>query len=262
MKNKVLALFLTLTLASATFTGCGEAKTVVAPVPSTQSEVQTNNTEVAEVVDGQGDADTTEATDETPVEVNKEYRSIPGGNLVEEATDTSSNYKIHWKYGSSDSKIEFESVYGNIGSFKNEEQPDEDGVTRLCTQTDWVSIVDWGGSDDYTAKAQAKDLKAKDVLKMFDSLKPDYDKAVTDDSNSDELKVYAAFGNADSADGIHGYVVNIRNFKLHKSANVIVEGREGLNYNDEYLKQIVDTMHIGTFDDSEVIESKSDKSSK
>lgn len=53
MKNKVLALFLTLTIASATFTGCGEAKTVVAPVPSTQSEVQTNNTEVAEVVDGQ-----------------------------------------------------------------------------------------------------------------------------------------------------------------------------------------------------------------
>lgn len=262
MKNKVLALFLTLTIASATFTGCGEAKTVVAPVPSTQSEVQTNNTEVAEVVDGQGDADNTEATDETPVEVNKEYRSIPGGNLVEEATDTSSNYKIHWKYGSSDSKIEFESIYGNIGSFKNEEQPDDDGVVRLCTQTDWVSVVDWGGSDDYTAKAQAKDLKAKDALKAFESLKPDYDKAVTDDSNSDELKVYAAFGNADSADGIHGYVVNIRNFKLHKSANVIVEGREGLNYNDEYLKQIVGTMHIGTFDDSEIIESKSDKSSK
>lgn len=74
--------------------------------------------------------------------------------------------------------------------------------------------------------------------------------------------VYTTFGDAKSADGIHGYVVNIRNFKLHKSANVIVEGREGLNYSDEYLKQIVDTMHIGTFDDSEVIESKSDKSSK
>lgn len=260
MKNKVLALFLTLTLASATFTGCGEAKTLVAPVPSTQSEAQTNNTEVTEVVNEETDG--TEVADEAPVEVNKEYRSIPGGHLVEEATDTSSNYKIHWKYGSSDSKIEFESVYGNIGSFKNEEQPDDDGVVRLCTQTDWVSVVDWGGSDDYTAKAQAKDLKAKDVLKAFDSLKPDYDKAVTDDSNSDELKVYTAFGNADSADGIHGYVVNIRNFKLHKSANVIVEGREGLNYSDEYLKQIVDTMHIGTFDDGEVIESKSDKSSK
>ena len=236
MKNKVLALFLALTLTSATFTGCGEAKTLVAPVPSTQSEAQTNNTEVTEVVNEETEG--TEVADEAPVEVNKEYRSIHGGNLVEE------------------------SVYGNIGSFKNEEQPDDDGVVRLCTQTDWVSVVDWGGSDDYTAKAQAKDLKAKDVLKEFDSLKHDYDKAVTDDSNSDELQVYTTFGDAKSADGIHGYVVNIRNFKLHKSANVIVEGREGVNYSDEYLKQIVDTMHIGTFDDSEVIESKSDKSSK